>query len=171
MFLCGCFHLLGDAFMLARHFHVLPFFFLMIRRPPRSTLFPYTTLFRSFTGASVRSFALRLTSPFNLPAPGRRQPLYVVLDFAETCVFVKQSPEAIHCGFALFPRTVSTPSPEVTELICLVPEQSITRAPEHILPVDLCRFAVRVPRFSLEDFPGRRTGGCTNPVLASSGIA
>src|SRR5271170_8366389 len=26
---------------------VLGFFFLMIRRPPRSTLFPYTTLFRS----------------------------------------------------------------------------------------------------------------------------
>src|SRR2546430_6337622 len=28
---------------------VLFFFFLMIRRPPRSTLFPYTTLFRSQT--------------------------------------------------------------------------------------------------------------------------
>src|SRR2546422_5093161 len=27
--------------------YVLLFFFLMIRRPPRSTLFPYTTLFRS----------------------------------------------------------------------------------------------------------------------------
>src|SRR5947207_8606246 len=27
------------------------FFFLMIRRPPRSTLFPYTTLFRSRTSA------------------------------------------------------------------------------------------------------------------------
>src|SRR2546428_8943869 len=27
--------------------HTLSFFFLMIRRPPRSTLFPYTTLFRS----------------------------------------------------------------------------------------------------------------------------
>src|SRR2546422_2343916 len=26
------------------------FFFLMIRRPPRSTLFPYTTLFRSHQG-------------------------------------------------------------------------------------------------------------------------
>src|SRR6266513_5064849 len=26
------------------------FFFLMIRRPPRSTLFPYTTLFRSLHG-------------------------------------------------------------------------------------------------------------------------
>src|SRR5688572_6040377 len=32
--------------------HLLPslFFFLMIRRPPRSTLFPYTTLFRSEYG-------------------------------------------------------------------------------------------------------------------------
>src|SRR6266850_5529687 len=29
------------------YFLVLLFFFLMIRRPPRSTLFPYTTLFRA----------------------------------------------------------------------------------------------------------------------------
>src|SRR2546430_10076053 len=29
------------------------FFFLMIRRPPRSTLFPYTTLFRSPAAANV----------------------------------------------------------------------------------------------------------------------
>src|ERR1035441_10895339 len=29
------------------HVSPLSFFFLMIRRPPRSTLFPYTTLFRS----------------------------------------------------------------------------------------------------------------------------
>src|SRR5690349_24498658 len=27
--------------------HLVVFFFLLIRRPPRSTLFPYTTLFRS----------------------------------------------------------------------------------------------------------------------------
>src|SRR2546426_4726429 len=37
------------------------FFFLMIRRPPRSTLFPYTTLFRSYNSpvwvASGASFA------------------------------------------------------------------------------------------------------------------
>src|SRR2546421_6608046 len=33
--------------------HVFPvFFFLMIRRPPRSTLFPYTTLFRSSSVAA-----------------------------------------------------------------------------------------------------------------------
>src|SRR2546426_3786608 len=30
------------------------FFFLMIRRPPRSTLFPYTTLFRSFQQRDAR---------------------------------------------------------------------------------------------------------------------
>src|SRR6185369_8133543 len=30
------------------------FFFLMIRRPPRSTLFPYTTLFRSAPDGSKR---------------------------------------------------------------------------------------------------------------------
>src|SRR5436190_18738539 len=28
-------------------YYIYVFFFLMIRRPPRSTLFPYTTLFRS----------------------------------------------------------------------------------------------------------------------------
>src|SRR5215471_19422390 len=39
---------------------VLFFFFLMIRRPPRSTLFPYTTLFRSkLVRIGVRA-ALRL---------------------------------------------------------------------------------------------------------------
>src|SRR2546427_6664346 len=30
------------------------FFFLMIRRPPRSTLFPYTTLFRSALAVSAK---------------------------------------------------------------------------------------------------------------------
>src|SRR5690242_16277955 len=30
-------------------------YFLLLQRPPRSTLFPYTTLFRSFSSASVRT--------------------------------------------------------------------------------------------------------------------
>src|SRR6266508_6228200 len=34
--------------------HCSFFFFLMIRRPPRSTLFPYTTLFRSAPHTSPR---------------------------------------------------------------------------------------------------------------------
>src|SRR5258708_26399940 len=41
------------------------FFFLMIRRPPRSTLFPYTTLFRS------RAFYFRQT----FEATARRTPI------------------------------------------------------------------------------------------------
>src|SRR6266496_4083362 len=32
---------------------ILLFFFLMIRRPPRSTLFPYTTLFRSLAAGGL----------------------------------------------------------------------------------------------------------------------
>src|SRR2546429_7233438 len=38
------------------------FFFLMIRRPPRSTLFPYTTLFRSRRGRVTRTAALLVVS-------------------------------------------------------------------------------------------------------------
>src|SRR5439155_21003875 len=45
--------------LLISHAFVSIFFFLMIRRPPRSTLFPYTTLFRSLiatgSGAHTRS--------------------------------------------------------------------------------------------------------------------
>src|SRR5216683_5427296 len=44
-------------YVFSRNF--LFFFFLMIRRPPRSTLFPYTTLFRSHDWTSVA-----------LPSPG-----------------------------------------------------------------------------------------------------
>src|SRR5256885_10586151 len=44
----------------------LRFFFLMIRRPPRSTLFPYTTLFRS---PPLRSTPMprRVVQPSKLP--------------------------------------------------------------------------------------------------------
>src|SRR3712207_8264719 len=38
---------------------MLYFFFLMIRRPPRSTLFPYTTLFRSMYLTGVAFFGER----------------------------------------------------------------------------------------------------------------
>src|SRR2546430_6902443 len=41
------------------------FFFLMIRRPPRSTLFPYTTLFRSISAAIPGSPS---ASPASSPA-------------------------------------------------------------------------------------------------------
>src|SRR3712207_8288270 len=54
------------------------FFFLMIRRPPRSTLFPYTTLFRS------GRFAFATEKPGRVPdeAGGLQAPHLVVLVFA-----------------------------------------------------------------------------------------
>src|SRR3712207_8836871 len=45
----------------------LLFFFLMIRRPPRSTLFPYTTLFRSKRYGTAIA---QLTSPGSELVPG-----------------------------------------------------------------------------------------------------
>src|SRR5215204_7094221 len=44
------------------------FFFLMIRRPPRSTLFPYTTLFRSGRARAGRPVAPGAAHPPR-PAP------------------------------------------------------------------------------------------------------
>src|SRR6266536_3376706 len=44
-YVATCYSLIGVT--LARTTLIFFFFFLMIRRPPRSTLFPYTTLFRS----------------------------------------------------------------------------------------------------------------------------
>src|SRR5256885_2580243 len=44
------------------------FFFLMIRRPPRSTLFPYTTLFRSDQGRETLHLDLFL-APGDVGAP------------------------------------------------------------------------------------------------------
>src|SRR5256885_3550852 len=45
-----CRHSMFHIFFTFSHFFCFFFFFLMIRRPPRSTLFPYTTLFRSDLG-------------------------------------------------------------------------------------------------------------------------
>src|SRR6266853_3821276 len=42
---------------------LLPLFFLMIRRPPRSTLFPYTTLFRSRNPARDRNRCFSAAPP------------------------------------------------------------------------------------------------------------
>src|SRR5258708_11605462 len=47
------------------------FFFLMIRRPPRSTLFPYTTLFRS--GHEARARAAQRYAPQEDPRRGRSE--------------------------------------------------------------------------------------------------
>src|SRR5438105_13063756 len=51
------------------HFHISFFFFLLIRRPPRSTLFPYTTLFRSNNQTSHRKMRENSKMLFGLRHP------------------------------------------------------------------------------------------------------
>src|SRR5206468_10708303 len=48
-----------DAFSVRRVHSYLQFFFLMLPRPPSSTLFPYTTLFRSFLPIAGRDLDRR----------------------------------------------------------------------------------------------------------------
>src|SRR6266699_2285082 len=52
-----------------KHIYPFLFFFLLIRRPPRSTLFPYTTLFRSRSALPTR---LALTAACRASSPPRR---------------------------------------------------------------------------------------------------
>src|SRR5690348_17749195 len=49
------------------------FFFLMIRRPPRSTLFPYTTLFRSAMRILPRTGDILVTYPDSRGWPALRE--------------------------------------------------------------------------------------------------
>src|SRR5690554_7300236 len=79
---------------------LFPFFFLMIRRPPRSTLFPYTTLFRSPCRVP-RPRAAR--SP--VPCPDRRRSgdrkstrlnsSHVRISYAVFCLKKKKKPHVL----------------------------------------------------------------------------
>src|SRR5438477_8708766 len=51
------------------------FFFLMIRRPPRSTLFPYTTLFRSNLHLALSKAASFLSFPLRQSLRKKPQPM------------------------------------------------------------------------------------------------
>src|SRR2546430_12165039 len=57
---------------------ILHIFFLMIRRPPRSSLFPYTTLFRSFENPANPEAHRRTTALEILDAVGGRLDALVV---------------------------------------------------------------------------------------------
>src|SRR5205807_9820234 len=74
------------------------FFFLMIRRPPRSTLFPYTTLFRS-RGAQLRRskpHGLHASAEPREPADGqdrkstRLNSSHLVISYAVFCLKKKK---------------------------------------------------------------------------------
>src|SRR5437879_77110 len=69
------------------------FFFLMIRRPPRSTLFPYTTLFRSLGPFAASALDLSRASEFcpqanpdALAEPGNQDRKSTRLNSSHRCI-------------------------------------------------------------------------------------
>src|SRR5207244_13332398 len=78
---------------------ILSFFFLMIRRPPRSTLFPYTTLFRSTPRG-----ALRLAGPALVSADAMSRQLGLMTQLherSEEHTSELQSPDHLVCRLLL----------------------------------------------------------------------
>src|SRR5256885_5642306 len=74
------------------------FFFLMIRRPPRSTLFPYTTLFRSvWNGCHIREWHRACAGRLPGTQPARRDrkstrlnSSHLVISYAVFCLKKKR---------------------------------------------------------------------------------
>src|SRR3712207_8773368 len=91
--------------------------FLMIRRPPRSTLFPYTTLFRSVR-ASLEDHVARLDWPPERIERYRTERLRSLLAFArrsEEHTSELQSRQYLVCRLLLEKKTKSdTPSIHLT---------------------------------------------------------
>src|SRR2546426_2443823 len=78
-------------------FFCILFFFLMIRRPPRSTLFPYTTLFRSkeaLVSARVFDVAGRVVRDFGAAPVDRKSTRlnssHLVISYAVFCLKKKK---------------------------------------------------------------------------------
>src|SRR5256885_3668920 len=76
----------------------------MIRRPPRSTLFPYTTLFRSHPGA--RCLRVRRQRRQRLPGPGQYH-----LARSEEHTSELQSPCNLVCRLLLEKKKKNTNTP------------------------------------------------------------
>src|SRR5947208_17064914 len=72
------------------------FFFLMIRRPPRSTLFPYTTLFRSPWGAMPLISCLTRMRPISSSSNTR-----TMMGRSEEHTSELQSPDHLVCRLLL----------------------------------------------------------------------
>src|SRR2546430_13512249 len=79
------------------------FFFLMIRRPPRSTLFPYTTLFRS-----RKTYTVCRRQPAEGPLPRRRRAVLPGADRSEEHTSELQSQSNLVCRLLLEKKTKHT---------------------------------------------------------------
>src|SRR3984893_18914628 len=78
----------------------LLFFFLMIRRPPRSTLFPYTTLFRSEVPPRILPASniprARSTAPGRDRKSTRLNSSHVAISYAVFCLKKKKTKDLVN---------------------------------------------------------------------------
>src|SRR5215831_19961902 len=95
-FLCIslCLHVCSSSFFL------LFFFFLMIRRPPRSTLFPYTTLFRDLPRVRVPARRVQQTGidPGHIRSEEHTSELQSLRHLVCRLLLEKKKKTNIHCG-------------------------------------------------------------------------
>src|SRR6266540_4424043 len=77
---------------------IIFFFFLMIRRPPRSTLFPYTTLFRSRPGTDAHGVrAARRPDPDGRDRKSTRlNSSHITISYAVFCLKKKKNNKLVH---------------------------------------------------------------------------
>src|SRR5947208_11934983 len=89
------------------------FFFLMIRRPPRSTLFPYTTLFRSNAAHELRTPLTRIrlrAERAGAGATGEIRELVGEIDRSEEHTSELQSPDHLVCRLLLEKKKKKQPA-------------------------------------------------------------
>src|SRR5690606_40637022 len=79
----------GTHWHSARHHLCFVYFFLRLRRPPTSTLFPYTTLFRSDRQRRRNSGQSIFPAP-----PGRLRPIVMIIHHRRMC---SSAGTVIHC--------------------------------------------------------------------------
>src|ERR1017187_1583161 len=115
---------------------VLFFFFLMIRRPPRSTLFPYTTLFRSgchFAGTPGCPSARPVSSDRDRKST-RLNSSHRCISYAVFCLKKKKKRSRVH-GHRVAYRACRSPRCVSTHVAC-VEQWLCAAAPLHIVPSD-----------------------------------
>src|SRR3712207_266279 len=109
------------------------FFFLMTRRPPRSTLFPYTTLFRSRRAAfTAAARAAGATLPFIAA---------VAVYTDERSARVLQRFPGLHLDDAAVERVLSAPDPVLAGIDAAVAEARVLLAVPGVAGVNLSGLA------------------------------
>src|SRR5258708_31835856 len=119
----------------------------MIRRPPRSTLFPYTTLFRSNVGPP--NFRCIPFARDVLLDPGRMAvPRISALLMLRSTISTVSAPAT-----CLFRGSITNP----TQLLCTLRGRRYRRLTQHLLPDG-----------PLRPYPGRSFTGWTAPAFSSA---